>query len=314
MKRAGAVKKVSSRKRVGKKWLLAVDPFGDFDIAPIRDFIVPLAEASDAHVYAAYVLAPAALNWTGDFSGPWMKRYKPLASARLAEMFPSSVIEPTVIPCHSGGVRASVKAMVTFAQKVKAECIVISTHARSGLERWTMGSFAETLILASKIPVLVINPTHNLPHGLQRILVPTDLSKRSEKYALEVADWAKIFGAELIFFYKQPDPLDPIVQQGVYSLGGGWVSVQNYLEEEVGQMRKRLERLEATVKKKGVRARSLFDTSALSLIDSINQAAEEHEADLTTVLTESGPWTAALLGSVARGLVRTSPVPVLVKR
>ena len=69
-----------------------------------------------------------------------------------------------------------------MCKKVKADCLVISTHARTGLERLAMGSFAETVILTSAVPVLVLNPANKVPVSVRKILVPTDLSKKSEKY------------------------------------------------------------------------------------------------------------------------------------
>jgi nucleotide-binding universal stress UspA family protein len=38
------------------------------------------------------------------------------------------------------------------------DLIAISTHGRSGLERWTMGSVTERILSATKLPVLVVRP------------------------------------------------------------------------------------------------------------------------------------------------------------
>lgn len=310
--RTGKGKKVSGAK--GKNWLLAVDPYGGFDIGPLRDFAVSLARKANDSVIAAYVLAPASLNWTGEFSGPWMKQYKPLAEEALSKLFPDGQIETTVVPCKEAGLRASAHSLARFAQKIKADAIVISTHARRGLERLALGSFAETLILTSKTPVLVVNPANPVPKGVRRILVPTDLSKKSEKHVLASAELAHQLGAEIVLFYKQPDPLDPIIQQGVYALGGGWVSVQDFVEEEIAAKEKELDRLCSVLAKKGVTAERALDASPSGLLEAINAAVKSHQADLVTVWTHAGPISAAILGSVARGLVRNAQVPVLVRR
>src|SRR5262245_39425029 len=125
---------VSRTKRRGKIWVMAVDPFNDTEISPLWKLVRPLAEKSGAEVQAAYVLAPSSFNWTGDFSGPWMKKYVPIAEGKLENLLPEE-IKKTVIPCHDSGQRAAVKALIGFATRVGADCIVISTHGRKGLER-----------------------------------------------------------------------------------------------------------------------------------------------------------------------------------
>lgn len=312
--RKAAGKSVSRQRKSGTKWLVAVDPFANHEAETLWSLIQPLSEQSHAQVEAAYVLAPASMNWNGIFSGPWMKRYAPLAEAKLNEVLPDPSITKTVIHCKESGQRAAVEALIHYAEKVKADCIAIATHARSGLERLAMGSFAEAVILLSKIPVLVLNPANKTPRAVRKILVPTDLSKSSERYIHAIADYAKELDAEIILFHKQPDPLDPIIQQGVYSLGGGWVSVQSFIDEELESKNKQIARIERTLRRRGIGVSHVLDTSPAGLIESIDQAAKESGADLVSVLTQSGSWTAALIGSVARGLVRHSSVPVLVRR
>jgi len=306
-------KSVSSRRKNGTAWIMAVDPFSGFDLEPTWHLVHSLSSQFDAKVQAAYVLAPTSMNWTGDFSGPWMKKYMPIAEAKLAEVLPDDVPQ-SVIPCKSPGLQAAVQALVNFAEKEDAQYLVITTHARKGLERLAMGSFAESVILTSKIPVLVINPTHKVPKTVRKILVPTDLSKKSEKFLTAIGDYAKSLHAEIVLFHKQPDPLDPIIQQGVYSLGGGWVSVQNYIDEEFVQKNQQVQKFEALLRKRDINVSHVFDTSPEGLIESIERAAKDSGADMVSVLTQTGTWGAALLGSVAQGLVRNSTLPVLVRR
>lgn len=301
--------------RSGKNWLLAVDPYVDFDLAPMRRLAIAMADDARANLIAGYVLAPASFNWTGEFSGPWMKKYKPAAEDKLLEIFGDDLaVNPTVIPCQRAGQRASVQCLTKFAAKARAEMIVISTHARHGLERWALGSFAESLILSSKVPVMIVNPAQKVPEKVRRILVPTDLTKESEAYVKANASLARRLGAAVTLFFKQPDPLDPMIQQGVYTLGGGWVTVQNFIEEDVGEKRRRMDKLELALRKLDVNVTSVIDTTSAGLIEGINAAVKSQNADMISVWTHSSPMSAAILGSVARGLIRTSEVPVLVSR
>lgn len=301
----------SQKKKAGKIWVAAVDPFAEFEGRAIVEFAENLADEVGAVVQPVFVLAPASFNWTGEFSGPWLKKYLPLAEARMDSLFGE---RGRVVACKEVGLRAAAKALVSYAQRLGSECIVISTHGRKGLERLALGSFAETLVLISKIPVMIMNPGRQKPSEIRKILLPTDLSKPSEKFVMAMTEQAKKWGAELVLFYKQPDPLDPIIQQGVYSLGGGWVSVQDYIDAEMDRKRAEINKLERMISKSGVRVRHRIDSSPLGLVESIDKAAASEKADMIAVLTKAGPMSSALLGSVARGLARESSVPVMVRR
>jgi nucleotide-binding universal stress UspA family protein len=50
------------------------------------------------------------------------------------------------------------EAILDYAEKNKFELIIISTHGRSGISRWTFGSVADRVVRHSPIPVLVIAP------------------------------------------------------------------------------------------------------------------------------------------------------------
>jgi nucleotide-binding universal stress UspA family protein len=43
-----------------------------------------------------------------------------------------------------------------YAQESKADVIVMSTHGRSGIQRWVYGSVADRVLRGAKIPVLLI--------------------------------------------------------------------------------------------------------------------------------------------------------------
>jgi nucleotide-binding universal stress UspA family protein len=44
------------------------------------------------------------------------------------------------------------------AEETNADVIAMSTHGRSGVQRWLMGSVAEKVVHHSHIPVMLIHP------------------------------------------------------------------------------------------------------------------------------------------------------------
>lgn len=49
-------------------------------------------------------------------------------------------------------------AIMDYVNKNKVDLIIMSTHGRSGVSRWTFGSVADRVIREAKIPVLVAAP------------------------------------------------------------------------------------------------------------------------------------------------------------
>jgi nucleotide-binding universal stress UspA family protein len=47
--------------------------------------------------------------------------------------------------------------IIEASKKASADLVVISTHGRSGLGRWVIGSVAEKVLRHSEIPVLLVN-------------------------------------------------------------------------------------------------------------------------------------------------------------
>ena len=89
-----------------------------------------------------------------------------------------------------------------IAKAWKADLIVVSTRAQRGLKRFTLGSFAETLILNSDFPLLVVNPLWKSKNKLDHILFATDFSDESKTAFSEVLKLAKSLSCGVTLFHK----------------------------------------------------------------------------------------------------------------
>ena len=65
----------------------------------------------------------------------------------------------------SKGAKEMAQELVDYADSKKADLLVLGTHGRSGLMHMLMGSFAETLMRQSHLPLLVIRSTHSEEGG-----------------------------------------------------------------------------------------------------------------------------------------------------
>jgi nucleotide-binding universal stress UspA family protein len=52
------------------------------------------------------------------------------------------------------------ESILDYADSTQADLIAMSTHGRSGIGRWLIGSVAEKVIRAAKVPVLLVRPPH----------------------------------------------------------------------------------------------------------------------------------------------------------
>ena len=93
--------------------------------------------------------------------------------------------------------------IIRYSEENKIDLILMATHGRSGLKRWTLGSVADKVLRASKIPVLLIHP--RVPDEIvydkwpkQTILVPLDGSELAETVLPHVETLAKQRGPKLV--------------------------------------------------------------------------------------------------------------------
>ena len=98
--------------------------------------------------------------------------------------------------------------IVAESEKVPDTLIVMSTHGRSGLGRWVMGSVTDKVLHSVKTPMLVIRTEGNdafLDGSMGHIIVPLDGSKLAETILPHAAGLAKALNATLCLVRVTPD-------------------------------------------------------------------------------------------------------------
>jgi nucleotide-binding universal stress UspA family protein len=135
------------------------------------------------------------------------------ADSRLQEMMKhrsTKGLEAEMV-VHKGLVPESI---LSYAQNLQADMIVLGTHGRRGLDRLVMGSVTEAVLRKAPCPVLAVRkPAHDFVHPeqiqepvhLRRILLCTDFSacaQRAGHYALSLA---QEYNAELALLHVIED-------------------------------------------------------------------------------------------------------------
>lgn len=308
-----------SAKKPFKKLIWAYDPMEGTNEthAAVARALAYINENTEASIQPVYVLSPADLNLQMDLTQPHLKQFLPSAEEIIQNSLRGIqleyLIEPEIIVQKTPLLRQAVNSLLSYAKTKHADLIVAGTHARKGLERLLLGSFTETLILHSKIPVLVVNPSIE-PHPVRQILFPTDLASGSQAHFKKVCSLARNLGAEVTLLHVISHPIEPVFQTGIYLIGGGWVAVPDFMKATEARQRKIAERWKADAASAGVVVSVAFDPGHEGVRQTILNRAAQMNAGLIAMAAQSGPVATAILGSVARQVVREARCPVWVMR
>lgn len=144
----------------------------------------------------------------------------------------------------------------------------------------------------------------------KRILVPMDGSRTSDLGLEEAIKLAKDQRARLCLLHVVDES---VLTQYVYADAA---TVDTLLESLLESGRKVLDKAEAKVRKQRIRSQSVLIENILgNVADVIVQQAKKWRAQLIVIGTHGRRGVSRMvMGSAAEGVVRTTPVPVLLVR
>lgn len=124
-----------------------------------------------------------------------------IASTAIKGLSPAVILVQNYLSLET-----AVNQLLNYAKDAKADLIVAGTMARKGATRFLLGSFAEAMILQSRIPILVVTPKSSPAKKIRKILFPSDLTPKSLAMFAEVVELAAAVEAGIIFFHRsEPD-------------------------------------------------------------------------------------------------------------
>lgn len=202
--------------------------------------------------------------------------------------------------------------IVQVAHEQKADLIVLAARGQSGLARGLLGSVTDRVLQILRVPVLIIDPEKAPPMGapsppIQQVILPVDGSEIAEGAIPHAADVASAFGAEVVLVRVVTGNL-ATVSDAFWGQSGDNLLTSEELEAEakayLGGIANRLERAGISSTQRVLRGRARAQIVAL---------AQEMPSSMIVLTTRGATGIARwLMGSVANGLIRTAPVPILV--
>jgi nucleotide-binding universal stress UspA family protein len=189
--------------------------------------------------------------------------------------------------------------------------IAMTTHGRSGINRWWLGSVADKVLHAAANPLLLVRGGDQTPaHGagmLKRVLVPLDGSPLAETVIPYAAELAQKIGFEIILMRVFGVPVPVFAEDYGPYVEELWNQVEaeaeKYLDEKAQQLQAQgLSRI-AKVATAGF--------AAEKIIDSARERADCLVAMCTHGRSGMNRW---VMGSVTDRVVRHCGDPVLIVR
>ena len=181
------------------------------------------------------------------------------------------------------------KAICQVAKRVKAFLIVVGTHGSSGFEEFWIGSNANRIVSASKLPIITIRGGVDSSADLKTIVMPLDSTNVTRQKAPITALMAKYFNAEVHILGLYTSSQDDIRYR-----------IRNYVEQT-----------ETYFKENKVRFKTEF-LEADNITETTIDYAMKIGANLITIMTEQETTASNLwLGPYAAQMVNHSPIPVL---
>lgn len=282
----------------------AIDTLEQKQFQQGAEFLIgAMTRKTSAKVYPAHILSFPYVS--GHESTDYDQAYLALAEKRLKQLPYEAdnklIQEGKVFLDHKGSVRNSVSLLVNYAKQISADAIVASTHSHSLIGRMLMGSFAETLLLQSDVPVITVNPATRIRESISKILFPTNFNTEFRSGFHKTLQICKDLGVESLSVFFQ-EPLVPL-------LGADQEYFQVLQQED--KIRKREANLwREWARDQGIQLEVHMNTVPGNVVDEIENYATKNNFDLIVMVSETKNSDGPQVGSTCRKIVRTAQCPV----
>jgi nucleotide-binding universal stress UspA family protein len=303
------------------KILWAVDAFHEKPREQLRAFEV----VTKLFGKAPYSVQPVALLALGTYSAEsvaFLEKWSDLANEAkknltklLGSLKHPALRVPRFLQQQGHSAAAAARELLKHAVDEKVQLLVVSSQGRKGLDRALLGSFAESLVLQSPIPVLIVSPksmAKTVPR-LKTLLFPTDFSDPSRKAFDQIVDLAAAVGVPIVLFHKVQYLLPPVDPSFLYPI----LAPQGLPPESAKEFRDALKQTAdqwiSSAQAKGAKVKLHLDAKQGQPLDEIFRTAKKlGPSTLIAMASQSGPIESLVLGSLTRKVIRNASCPVLV--
>jgi len=225
----------------------------------------------------------------------------------------------TQVSVHAlaGGVETEIRQL---ARESKVDLIVLTTHGRSAMGRFWLGSVADDLLRDAPAPILLVRPQQTVDWDREplprHLLIPLDGSRQAEEILEPAVSLATLAKAELTLLQT----IKPILPMAYQVAGGSLEQVATSLIEQIEEAHATLYRqAQAYLEKVAapLRQQSLVVHTRVEIEEQPARAilaAAVPPIDFIAMRTHARHGLARLfLGSVTDKVLRSTHLPILVQ-
>jgi nucleotide-binding universal stress UspA family protein len=220
-------------------------------------------------------------------------------------------LAPSAVLLKSGSRNLAVNAFLQKAKDQNVELIAVESHGRSGLRRWTLGSFAENLLNHSPKPLLFLPKSWpTTPSKKREILFPTDFGERSLEAFQSLLNLFSGRGVNIVLYHAIlfPAPISSVE-----------IPVSAYIPDAFFKDQRKWAELQANKWKKlaeenGFSVKFVLEEKGMGFLSgaTIMEMAKKLKVDFIGISSSSGALDRFFSGSSAFELFRQKKLPVLV--
>lgn len=200
--------------------------------------------------------------------------------------------------------------IINFADETSIDVVGISTHGRTGVSRWALGSVADKVVRGTKRPVALIRAKGARPDVRDKgiwgkAVVPLDGSKESEAVIPYIEELVSRLEVEVTLLHMFVPHYDIYSEAQLLQIESLRASAKNYIE-----------RVAAQLKQKGIAVKAEFrEVTHGAEAEEIIKLADETQAGVVAMSTHGrsgiGRWA---FGSVADRVLHEGKTPLLLVR
>ncbi len=306
-----------------KKMLVPLD--GSELAEKVLDYVAELAGRLDIEVILLHVSNPNARDFI-PMHQAYIEHTAAIVRRQAREVQKTTGMPAGGKPVEVRGAQIegyAAEGILGYAEKTAADLILISSHGRSGAKHWALGSVADKILRASKIPVFLVHagvadetPYEKWPR--RTILALLDGSELAERILPHVKALAQQRGTEpveVVLLRVCEPPVTPTYYTPEFP--GVPLNWGEYVEQEMARSKKAaadyLAKIEKQLKEENIKAQSKVLTGKAA--DVIVDYAKKNPFNVIVMATHGrsglGRW---VYGSVAENVLQAVTSPALLVR
>ncbi len=202
-------------------------------------------------------------------------------------------------------------AICDMAETQEADLIAMTTHGRSGIEKWVLGSVADRVVRSAQQPVFLVRPQEDQhpPMPIRRILVPLDGSRTAEQALPQAIELANENNSEIWLLQSVEFP----EYWGEEYAGMHAMPSTVSIEEQEEAARAYLHQIADSLTSGQIPAQIVVTTGHAA--SAISDVVADNEIDLIVMSTHGRSGLSRwVFGSVAEKVVRLAECPIFLVR